>query len=353
MWKDIFKISSVDFATLSHLFLRIGRLPQAKDPKKDMHASFDALMTIFKSHLITAACIEVGISSMDSDLSPTATVPLVSDVASKVVDRFTIISEAVLRLTVKDCNDRVHNYSRVLCHLSSLAMEFTDAWSEGDGVRVLRCWKVLLLHFFAGRRTKYALEALRIQVQLATLSPHMVHQLTWGRFVNTHGGNGRNIPCDLHNEHVNKQFKGIIRNMGANFTETASTRAARSVTTISHLVESFDSQLGIHPESSAHSRKSDEKDIKSIVTALQNQKILEVQTEPRCHSGFKTITPNPLNSLNCTKLDEWIVSKLKHFNKLTVITSPRTETCTPQESEFELDSSLDYEDECDIDFDSL
>ena len=97
---------------------------------------------------------------------------------------------------------------------------------------------MLLLHFFAGRRTKYALEALRIQVQLATLSPHMVHQLTWGRFVNTHGGNGRNIPCDLHNEHVNKQFKGIIRNMGANFTKTESTRAARSV---HHLVESFDS----------------------------------------------------------------------------------------------------------------
>ncbi len=58
---------------------------------------------------------------------------VVSDVASKVVDRFTIVSEAVLRLPVEDSNDRVHNYSRVLCHVVSLAM---DAWSEGDGVRV-------------------------------------------------------------------------------------------------------------------------------------------------------------------------------------------------------------------------
>ncbi len=310
-----------------------------------MHASFDALMTVFKGHLLAAACLELGISSVDGDLPPTTEVPAVSDVASKVVDRFTIVSEAVLRLPVEDSSDRVHNYSRVLCHVASLAFEFTDAWTEGDGVRVLRCWKVLLLHFFVGRRTKYALEALRIQVQLATLSPDLVHQLTWGRFVNTHGGNGRNIPCDLHNEHVNKQFKEIIRNMGANFTETASTRAARSVTTICHLVESFDSQLGIHPESSAHSRKSDEKDIKSIVTALQNQKILEVQTTPRCHSGFKQITPNPLNSLNCAKLEEWIVSKLKHFNKLTV------STCTRQESELELDSLSDYDFE-DIDSDS-
>ncbi len=99
-----------------------------------------------------------------------------SDVASKVVDRFTIVSEAVLRLLVEDSNDRVHNYSRVLCHLASLAMEFTDTWTEGNGVRVLWCCKVMLLHFFAGKRTKYALEALRIQ--LATLSPDLVHQLT-------------------------------------------------------------------------------------------------------------------------------------------------------------------------------
>ncbi len=95
-----------------------------------MHSSFDGLMTIFKSHLITAGCIEVDVSSMDDDLPPTVEVPLVSDVASK---GFTIVSEAVLRLPVEDSNDRVHNYSRVLClcHLTSLAMEFTDAWSEG------------------------------------------------------------------------------------------------------------------------------------------------------------------------------------------------------------------------------
>ncbi len=40
--------------------------------------------------------------------------------------------------------------------------------------------------------------------------------------MNTRGSKGRNIPCDLHNEHVNKQFKDII--LGANFTEIASTR---------------------------------------------------------------------------------------------------------------------------------
>ncbi len=243
-----------------------------------------------------------------------------SDVAVKVVESFTIVSEAVLGLPLPDCQDRVHNYARVLCHAASLAMEFTDAWSEGDGPRVLRCWKVLLLHFFAGRRTKYALEALRIQIQLATLSPDLVHQLTWGRFVSSHGGKGRNIPCDLHNEHVNKLFKDIIRNMGANFTEVASTRVARAVTTLGHVVKIFDTHTGINPRSSAHSRKSDDEDVKKVVKALMEQKILTVQSTPRSHTAFSNMTANPLQSLNRHKLEEWIRLKLKHFsNKLAAV----------------------------------
>ncbi len=93
---------------------------------------------------------------MGSDLLPTATIRLVSDVASKVVDQFKIVLEPVLRLPVEDSSDRVHNYSRFLCNLYSV-MEFTDAWSEGDGVRALQYWQVLLLHL---RRTKYALKGL-------------------------------------------------------------------------------------------------------------------------------------------------------------------------------------------------
>ncbi len=75
------------------------------------------------------------IDSPDSDFTASN-----HNVAVKVVESFTIVSEAVLRLPL-----RVHNYARVLCHAASLAMEFTDAWSEGDRPRVLRCWKVLLL----------------------------------------------------------------------------------------------------------------------------------------------------------------------------------------------------------------
>ena len=65
-----------------------------------------------------------------------------------------------------------------------------------------------MLHFHAERMTisMHALEALRLQFQFATLQPNLV---------NTHGGKGRNLPCDLHNELVNRLYKQLIANMGA------------------------------------------------------------------------------------------------------------------------------------------
>ncbi len=195
-----------------------------------------------------------------------------------------------------------------------------------------RCWKV---HFHAGRRSKYALEALRIQIQLATLSPDLVHQLTWE---SSHGGKGRNIPCDLHNE---KLFKEIIKNMGANFTEVASTRVARAVTTIEQVVELFDSETGIHPQTSTHSRKSDDEDVKKVVKALLEQNILTVQSTPRSHAAFSNMTANPPQSLNRHKLEEWIAVKLKLFSKRC---ARHQESDDEESSEESSDWSQHYED---------
>ena len=260
--------------------------------------------------------MELGLESPDSDWPSSATRQVcVADLAQKVVTQCTIIPEAILGQPMKESEDGVYGYARVLCHFAALVSEFTDAWSEGDGERVLRCWKIFMLHFHAERRTKYALEALRLQLQLATLSPDLVHQLTWGRFVNTHGGPGMNIPCDLHNEHVNKLFKEVISNMGANFTEAASTRAARAVTSLAHMAERFDSQTGIHPEATAHTTKSDEADVMSVVKVLQQREVLTIHPG-RSHHKFPRMSTNPLQSLNRDKLHLWIRDKVKNHSKL-------------------------------------
>ena len=184
----------------------------------------------------------------------------------------------------------MYNYARQLCHFSSLAMEFTDAWSEGDGERVIRCWKFFLPHFFANGRTKYALQALRLQLQLITLQPTLVHQLTWGRFVNTQGGKGHNLPCDLHNEHVNRVFKEVVANMGSNFTQVSSTRVARCITSLNTISHKFDSQCSVPIESSCHTTRTDSEDVHKVAGVVLENDILTEHCERRGHSNFPTIS---------------------------------------------------------------
>ena len=324
IWKKLFTTYAKDAGSLGHLFTLIGRLPQARKPKDDLHACLDALRTVFKGHIITVACSELGLKSPDVDMPALEDGQLyVRELAKKIVMKNSIVTKAIVGEPFEETKDGIHNYAKVLCHYAALVTEFTDAWSEGDGLRVLRCWKIFMLHFHADRRTKYALEALLLQFQLASLPPDLVHQLTWGRFVNTHGGLGHNIPCDLHNEHVNRLFKEMVNNMGANFTPESSTRAARAVTTLEELSKKFDCETGIHPELTAHSRKSDENDVKHVVNVLQHVKPHMIQ-EGRCYTKFPEISGNPLKALDRDKFHLWIKEKIKKQKKHKIITEGNT-----------------------------
>ena len=191
-------------------------------------------------------------------------------------------------------NDRVYNYARVLCRNCALILEFRDAVREGDGERVYRCWCVMLPHFLASKRTKYSLQALRLQFEVkALLSPHLAHQVLWYRFVNTRGGLGRNIQCDLYNEHVNKLIKGTIATMGANVTEKSLQRAARSVSTMHAVCKQFDHVSDVPVSTSAHSTREDKKDVEKVVRVVLTHKLLE-QIPGRSHMKYKGIHGNPL-----------------------------------------------------------
>ena len=134
-------------------------------------------------------------------------------IATKVVDRLTLVDSAfVVPGEISDSGDTCYNYARVLCHYGSLVMEFRDAWGLGQGERMIRCWKLFMPHFQTAGRTKYSLAALNVLFQTnATLSPNAAHQVMWHRFVNSKGGMGNNIPCDLYNEHINKQISTLFR----------------------------------------------------------------------------------------------------------------------------------------------
>ena len=131
----------------------------------------------------------------------------------------------------------------------------------------------MLPHFYATGHSKYALEAVKLQLQLKSLPPRLVNQITWGWFVNTRGGLGHNIPCDYHNEHINKLIKESINHMGANFSQKAMTKIARSVTYVSNLSNRLDQQCGIHPLSSSHTTTNDSADVQKVISTVLKEKL--------------------------------------------------------------------------------
>lgn len=65
MEKDV-SLSSSNHGTLSQMCSLLGRLPASKDPKKDMNASTDFLMTVFRGHYIATVCDILKLEKADS-----------------------------------------------------------------------------------------------------------------------------------------------------------------------------------------------------------------------------------------------------------------------------------------------
>ena len=98
----------------------------------------------------------------------------------------------------------MHSYACEVLSLGLLYAEFQDAIREGDGLRVLCCWRYFLPIFRASNRTNYSIEAFHFLAQHQfLLSPRLSQQVLWSRYVNTHSLPGKNIACDSHMEHLN------------------------------------------------------------------------------------------------------------------------------------------------------
>ena len=167
--------------------------------------------------------------------------------------------------------------------------------AEGDGEQVYRCWRLLLPNFKAADRTKYSL---RLQFQAC------LYNLLITLF--GIGGPGRNIPCNLYNEHIVK----LISSMGTNLTEKALQRAARSITTLHHVCTQFDKESLVPITTSAHSTRSDTPDVKKVVNAVLHNDLLTI-VDGRSHRSYRTMRLTPLWNWNKRKTIEWIDKKKK------------------------------------------
>lgn len=203
VWKTLLrKGSGQDVGTLQQLKNVLNRTNLPTKPKTDPNACEDFLEVVTVAHII-AACMEIlGMKSLDDEPDPSI-VPsdlkfrdkkkkeeILTQVTEKIMARF--INLSILKKTPQSGRKRsdrsvdgILEYAQELLTLALLYAEFHDSIREGDGLRILRCWKFLLLVFKAGCRKNYSIEAFTLLAQYHILLPErMAHQLIWSRCVN-------------------------------------------------------------------------------------------------------------------------------------------------------------------------
>ena len=109
--------------------------------------------------------------------------------------------------TINDC-DHSLEYQRALFTFNLLLRNIKNSIKYGDGERLLHCYRFALLYLKSTKRTKYSHTILKLLYRIK-LQPEKAFQLTWGRFINTRGFKGKNIPPDLHLEHLNIFLKEL------------------------------------------------------------------------------------------------------------------------------------------------
>lgn len=192
-------------------------------------------------------------------------------------------------------------------------MEFADAIKEGDGKRVHRCWKYLLPIFKSSGRKNYSIEALQMLNQVEfTLTRRESAELIWNRFVNTHGHGrkGRNIPCDLHMEHINRLCKDAVYGLQANKTASAIVRVGKSLGPLSHLLEQFDKENDVRVPTGTHHKPSFSKDRDMILKELQQSQVFSENFAPRRkHQSFPKVKVL-LHSISKDDLCAWMIQHI-------------------------------------------
>ena len=210
MWKRLYKSTSAsDIGTIFQLRNLINRKNIGNKPKNDVNAHEDFFHLLVESHVLAAAIEFLGMENID-DVPPVDIFPPTAWMLSQEERRDMLMSvcEAMVEEFVdirtfeakqdKQQPDKVQAYAKEVLSFGLLYKELVDAVRQGDGLRVLRWWKFMLLIFKATDRRNYSIEAFIIQAQYNyLLSPRQQHQLLYSRFINTHGLPGRNISCDL------------------------------------------------------------------------------------------------------------------------------------------------------------
>ena len=328
MWIRLFKDSQGDGGTLQQLKHLINRTNVPINPKKNVNAAEDFIRIVTLGHVIAAALTHFKMSTQNDD--PKSELLKALKVSRSEEERKQLFHKAVADMLKKnlllstldspntsESTDKVQTYAQETLSLGLLLAEFEDAIKEGDGRRVLRCWKFFLLIFKSARRTNYALEAFTLLSQYHVLFPQRLReQLLWSRFVNTQGKPSCNIPADLQNEHLNRTAKMALGGQASNLKPKTIDRTGKILGPLVSICGKFDDATQLHRATSGHSLRSFKKDLDKITTELvERSKVFQAKPLRRQHHKFPNLHAHIITPLKDKKEEviTWMKDQLARF----------------------------------------
>lgn len=205
--------------------------------------------------------------------------------------------------------DKVLAYAKELLSFGLLYKELVDAVREGDGARVLRWWRFMLLIYKATGRKNYCIEAFIMLAQYQyLLSEREQQQLLYSRFINTHGQPGKNISCDLYMEHLNRLLKGAIQALGANKTPKAITRVGKCIASLGEIFDNFDMLHKVPSQTTDHKIPTADRDMTCILNKLCSAQVFR-NICGRKHGSFSRFQNNPILSLDKGDTQTWMTTQ--------------------------------------------
>lgn len=234
-------------------------------------------------------------------------------VHSLVVASMPVVEPASFGLT-----DYKKEHTEARLSFGFLLFDMLDAVKEGDGERMIRLYKVALLIYKAYGHTQYAYSTFLLTVQVnATLSPRVAHDVTWNRFWNNGGGKGKNIPLDLHLEHLNNFLKSFLKNKGTNLTEQTADRVSRSAGVLKNLMDTADRELQLSQPTGIHHAADLKNNILTVLEVFRNTEVFKHQPG-RHFSAFPNFDRNILAKLNYKDLWQWMRARLKDWRAVAL-----------------------------------
>ena len=212
---------------------------------------------------------------------------------------------------------KVHNYDRhaiskpALLTIHLLLRDVNDCIREGNGERLLECYKVALLYFKCYGHTKYAYTILKLLFRIK-IQPHSAFQLIWGRFINTSGKKGRNISQDLHLEHLNRFLKDLLTPLLSNLNEPNADRIAKSIQNLKFIVENTERSLLCENTLGWRKTVNTQEDVKKLAVEYHKAGVFKEQNG-REYEPFPSFKQDLLSKIDLTKLTNWIKLKKEEF----------------------------------------